>query len=83
MKLHTEDNTTYLDAPCGCTQCVESKKVTSGHYACECIDDFLYGLYEKGFITNVLIDGVWKWVVLDVWAVKYLVMFSERIKIVV
>jgi hypothetical protein len=83
MKLYTEDNETFLDAPCACNMCIESKKGTPGHYACDSIDDFLYGLYEKGFITNSFIDGVWKWVVLDVWAVKYLVTFYERIKIVV
>jgi hypothetical protein len=83
MKLYTEDNTTYLDAPCSCAQCVENKKVTPGHYACDGIDDFLYGLYEKGFITNSFIDGQWRWVVLDIWAVKYLVTFNERISILV
>jgi hypothetical protein len=64
--------------------CIERQKATPGHYVCEgCegIDAFLYGLYEKGFITNVFLDdGVWKWRVLDVWAVKYLVTFYERIK---
>jgi hypothetical protein len=83
MKLYTEDNETFLDAPCGCTQCVESQKVFTGHSACEGIDDFLYGLYEKGFITNVFTAGQWRWVVLDTWAVKYLVTFYERMKILV
>jgi hypothetical protein len=83
MKLYTEDNETFLDAPCGCTQCVESQKVSTGHYACDGIDEPLYALYELGFITNSFIDGQWRWVVLDIWAVKYLVAFSERIKIVV
>jgi hypothetical protein len=80
MKLYTEDNTTYLDAPCACNMCLESQKVSTGHYACDGIDGFLYGLYEKGFITNSFIDGQWRWVVLDVTTVGYLMTFYEKIK---
>jgi hypothetical protein len=47
---------------------------------CDCNDDFLYGLYEKGFITKSFIDGQWRWVVLDVKTVYYLMSFYEHIK---
>jgi hypothetical protein len=50
---------------------------------CDCNDDFLYGLYEKGFITKSFVNGQWRWVVLDIWAVKYLVTFYERMSILV